>query len=85
MIKGVNKKIIEINSTGSIYFEKVVFYLKPNVIELPCAVAEVEARRYIENFEVLSDRRGKKLSRKLLLVSTFVLVAGGAIICKILC
>jgi len=47
MIKGVNKKIIEINNTDNIYFDKVIFYLKPNVIELPNAVAEAEAEKYI--------------------------------------
>lgn len=30
MIKGVNKKIIEINNPESPYFDKVVLYIKPN-------------------------------------------------------
>ena len=47
MIKGVNKKIIEINNTDSIYFEKAVFYLRPEVKELPAEVSHAEAKRYI--------------------------------------
>ena len=31
MIKGVNKKIIEINNPNSEYFDKVVLYIKPNI------------------------------------------------------
>ena len=30
MIKGVNKKIIEINNPESSYFDKVVLYIKPS-------------------------------------------------------
>lgn len=30
MIKGVNKKVIEINNPNSCYFDKVILYLKPN-------------------------------------------------------
>lgn len=48
MIKGVNKRIIEINDTDSIYFEKAVFYLRPEVKELPSEVSNHEAENYIE-------------------------------------
>lgn len=52
MIKGVNKRIVEINSPDSIYFEKAIFYLKPNVRELPAAVSEAEIRKYIDNLGI---------------------------------
>ncbi len=29
MVKGVSKTIIEVNNTGSKYFEKIVFYVTP--------------------------------------------------------
>lgn len=35
MIKGVNKKIIEVSKPDSVYFEKAVFYLKPEVSFFP--------------------------------------------------
>ncbi len=35
MIKGVNKKVIEINRPDSAYFERAVLYLKPNVKDIP--------------------------------------------------
>lgn len=65
MIKGVNKRIIEINNPDSIYFEKAIFYLKPSVRELPAAVTEAEIRRYIdklgiEEYKIPRSRRIKK-------------------------
>lgn len=45
MIKGVNKKIIEINDPDSLYFERAVFYLRPNVSVLPEEIARREAER----------------------------------------
>lgn len=29
MVKGVNKRVIEVNNTGNKYFEKIVFYVAP--------------------------------------------------------
>ncbi|MGN0677317.1 MAG: hypothetical protein ACI4K5_06195 [Ruminococcus sp.] len=60
MIKGVNKKIIEINNPESIYFEKAVFYLRPEVMELPQQVAEDEIERYISRLGISSHRRKSK-------------------------
>ena len=34
MIKGINKRIIEVNDTGSEYFEKVLFIVKDNKADL---------------------------------------------------
>lgn len=48
MIRGVNKRIIEINDTDSIYFEKAIFYLRPEVKELPSDVSYREAESYID-------------------------------------
>ncbi len=47
MIKGVNKRIIEIKNTNSPYFERAVFYLRPHVLELPEEVADDEAAKFI--------------------------------------
>lgn len=47
MIKGVTKKIIEINNTDSVYFEKAIFYLRPEMRELPDQFLRDEANRYL--------------------------------------
>jgi len=50
MIKGVTKNIIEVNNPESIYFEKAVFYLRPDIKELPPDVSRREIERYISKF-----------------------------------
>lgn len=62
MIKGVTKKIIEINNPDSIYFEKAVFYLRPNVRELPQEVSRSEAQRYIAKLGLEYNRNRRKSS-----------------------
>ena len=34
MVKGVNKRVIEVNDTGNKYFEKIVFYVTPKYCDL---------------------------------------------------
>lgn len=65
MIKGVTKKIIEINNPDSIYFEKAVFYLRPNVRELPPEISRAEAHRYISKLglEYMNQRKKRKWGR----------------------
>lgn len=44
MLKGVNRKVIEINQTESDYFERAVFYLRPDVNEAPLHAAQLEVQ-----------------------------------------
>lgn len=78
MIKGVNKRIIEINNPESIYFERAVFYLKPNVRELPSAIAKSEAERYISRLgmEASVSRKRPKTGKIFLLLVALAAVAG---------
>lgn len=34
MVKGVNKRVIEVNNTGSKFFEKIVFFITPEYSDL---------------------------------------------------
>lgn len=43
MVKGVHKKIIEINHPDSLYFERAVFYLKPGITQLPQQLSQEDA------------------------------------------
>ena len=43
MVKGVQKKIIEVNHPDSLYFERAVFYLKPGVTQLPQQLSDADA------------------------------------------
>ncbi len=57
MIKGVNKKVVEINNPRSIYFEKAVFYLKPNMSLMPEKLIGREAEELVR--ELVPERRKK--------------------------
>ncbi len=76
MIKGVNKQIIEVNNTDSIYFERAVFYLRPGVRTLPSEVSNREIDRYLANCGLSTKRKrfslklGKILICLLLLTTT---------------
>jgi hypothetical protein len=59
MIKGVNRRIIEIKNTNSPYFERAVFYLRPHVLELPEEVSDAEAARFIAMIMPECERAGK--------------------------
>ncbi len=57
MLRGVNKRIIEINDTGSDMFEKALFFIKAN--EVPDdAKLETEARRIMLSY--MTDSRDSK-------------------------
>ncbi|MCM1507665.1 MAG: hypothetical protein NC177_11105 [Ruminococcus flavefaciens] len=73
MIKGVNRKIIEVNRTDSIYFEKAVFYLRPEVRELPTEISRAEAEKYIAQL-MPEVQRKKKFPVKIVIPLTLVAV-----------
>ena len=73
MIKCVNKKIIEVNHPESIYFEKAVLYLRPEVRELPAEVTREEAEKYISM--ITPELRRKKRPLFLPLLCTAGLIA----------
>ena len=59
MLKGVNKQIIEINDTGSDYFEKVLFFVKPAYQSVAQNKLETGAKSYMEELLATGiDRRG---------------------------
>lgn len=47
MIKGVNKRVVEITSTDNEYFEKAVLYVKADKRDVPAVRLEEEAREYM--------------------------------------
>lgn len=47
MIKGINRRVVEITSTDSEYFEKAVLYVKSDKRDIPPARLEEEAREYM--------------------------------------
>ncbi len=52
MVKGVNKKVIEINDTGNEVFEKVVLYIKPQYSVLSNKELNREAKVILKNYSI---------------------------------
>lgn len=76
MLKGVNKRIIEINNPQSLYFEKAIFYLRPEVRELPTEIAQREVEKYIERTGIAEAERSKrKKIRRVIMAISAIIVA----------
>lgn len=70
MIKGVNKQFIEVNDTGSRYFERALLVIRPEFTSLPYEKLKGEAKRAIGRMgEPESARRvqARNLSRMAML------------------
>lgn len=94
MVKGVNKNIIEVNDTGSEFFEKIVFYVSPKFASLGAkslkkASEEIEKTLLVnqKNSESLRIRVKKKnQKRKIIVISSScaVLISFGIFLLKVL-
>lgn len=86
MVKGVNKKIIEINNTENEFFEKIVLYVSPkasavNSAKIKKAVDDVAKKLSTSSFENKSLREilnAKKRKKKiaLILCAVFAFLSG---------
>ena len=78
MVKGVNKSIIEINNPDSIYFEKAVLYVRPNVTVFPEAVRRKEAERLLNR--LLPDKKTGKGRR----IKRFIILSPISVLCLLI-
>jgi hypothetical protein len=49
MIKGINKQILEVTNTGSPYFERIVYFVRPEGQALSESELKKEAERFSSN------------------------------------
>lgn len=68
MVKGVQKKIIEVNHPDSLYFERAVFYLKPGITQLPQQLSQADAHALLREASPERQNVSHKWVRSLLLV-----------------
>ena len=68
MIKGVNKRIVEVKDPDSLYFERAVFYLRPNVSIIPDTVSHYEAEKLFGRIIPHDGKCSQKLSNKRMLL-----------------
>lgn len=73
MIKGVNKRVVEITSTDNEYFERAVLYIRPDKLDLPSARLEEEAREYVGRIAPKRENDAVSLVLKLSLAAASIL------------
>lgn len=77
MIKGVNKKVLEINNPQSIYFEKAVLYLKPNMSCAPEKLIRREAHDLIRSMSPKPPKYVFWLKLMLMISASFLMTGAG--------
>lgn len=81
MLKGVNKRIVEINNTNNVYFEKAILYVRPDTPELSTKQLAKEAEYYLNSLCPEISRDGKRFSKKTVItVAVAVFLALGLMI-----
>lgn len=61
MIKGINRSIIEVLDTGSVYYERALLVIKPEYASAQRELLEEEAKKLLENMgEPSSLKRSKR-------------------------
>lgn len=84
MIKGVNRQIVEVNDTGSPYFEKIFFILSPNAAEKSSPELHGEMRRVLGGYDlqspVFAGKRTRRLKKLLTLLCAAAAGAGAALL-----
>jgi hypothetical protein len=87
MIKGVNKKIVEINNPKSLYFDKAILYVKPEMSDVPIRFLSQEAQNYLESISPISKSNNNNhyISAMLIAITAIGLITGIAGIIMIVC
>ncbi len=75
MVKGVHKKVIEINHPDSLYFDRAVFYLKPGITQLPQHLSQEDADALLAEISPRKKRLGWKQTLLLVVLSCVITAA----------
>ena len=75
MVKAVNKLILEINNTESEYFEKAVFYVRPEMSA--SNKLRTQAQLYLGNIGL--EKRKRRINRITVIAGISGLAAGAAV------
>lgn len=80
MIKGVNKKVIEVTGVESAYYEKAILFIKPQYAGMEEEFLEIEAKRVLRNIDVTSN-----IKRKRRVMEKVMIGVGAAVITATIC
>lgn len=75
MVKGVNKTIIEVNETGNKYFERVLFFVKPDYADVLPERLKTKAATYIKESDLVPVAAVKSSAKKRKALPIAVLLA----------
>lgn len=85
MVKGINRQVLELNDTGSRYFEKAFFFVKPEYSRESESVLRQSALRAVnEGLGVPKSRRQKIKSKVALFAELLISAGAGAIITAVI-
>lgn len=80
MIKGVNKQVLEVTNTENPYFERIVFFVKPEYVNCDREKLKAEAKHFADKTaKPPKTRKTKKEIRYIIVQALLCLGAGGAI------
>ncbi len=76
MIKGINKHVIEILETGNMYYEKALFFVKPEYANVEREILIKEAKKVLKNIDATSaiKKRKKTTLREFYFVGIIILI-----------
>lgn len=59
MIKGINRRIVEVNDTESKYFEKILFIVRTDCQSGDDSELKDEAKRIMQKYQMCRKKRGR--------------------------
>ena len=81
MVKGVNRQVLEIHETGCDYFEKALFFVRPEFSQESDSKLKSKALNSIHNSTGIPKTRKQKIKSKAFFVAELLASAGvGAIV-----
>ena len=81
MVKGVNRQVLEIHETGCDYFEKALFFIRPEFSGESDSKLKSKALNSIHNSTRIPKTRKQKIKSKAFFVAELLASAGaGAVI-----
>ena len=84
MVKGVNRQVLEIHETGCEYFEKALFFVRPEFSQESDSKLKSKAINSIKSSTGIPKTRKQKIKSKAFFVAELLMSAGaGAVITMI--
>ena len=76
MVKGVNRQVLEIHETGCEYFEKALFFVRPEFSGENEGKLKSKAMSSVMNFSSVPRTRKQKIKSKMLFIGEILASAG---------